>query len=417
MTPCMMNASASSGFSTPTCAILVERIGPYHLSRLSAVAARFHTVAVEFFGMDSTYAWDRVPTAAGFQRLTLLDESGSGAGCCHSLATKVSEALTHISPDVVAIPGWSSHGALAALKWCLNTGTPAVVLSASSSVGKRRARWKEAIKKRIVRLFSAGVGGGTPQAVYLNRLGIPRDNVFLGYDVVDNGYFAEKAAAARQDAPSLRRSLGLPDQYFLCICRFIEEKNLSTLLAAYAAYRRAAGAGAWKFVLVGDGPLKAQLLQQLEQSGLVDDVVLPGFKQYQELPPYYGLASAFVLPSVSETWGLVVNEAMATGLPVLVSNHCGCATDLVREGENGFTFDPRDTARLTELLTNVASPGVDLATMAESSRRIIARWTPDAFALSLQRAAAAASTAPRRRLLPTDQLLLNLLLGRQPQEP
>ena len=407
-----MNIPCSPPLSPLTCAVLVERIGPYHFSRLSAAAARFRTVAVEFFGMDSTYAWDKVSDAAGFQRLTLLDESEPGRRRGPSLAARVSEALTRIAPAVVAIPGWSSQGALAALKWCLQTGTPAVVLSASSETGRPRARWKEALKRRIVRLFSAGVGGGTPQADYLARLGIPRSHIFLGYDVVDNGHFAEKAAAIRRDAARLRRSFGLPEKYFLSVCRFIEEKNLPILLEAYAAYRRQAGAAAWKLVLAGDGPLKPRLLEQREQWGLGDDLLLPGFKQYEDLPAYYGLANAFVLPSFSETWGLVVNEAMAAGLPVIVSNHCGCATDLVRDGENGFTFDPRDPVRLASLLTRLASPDTDLAAMGKSSRDIIARWTPDAFALSLQRAAETACATVRPTPKPMDQLLLRLLMNR-----
>lgn len=406
-----------AGLPGVSCAILVDRIGPYHFARLRAAAARFQTIAVEFFGMDSTYAWDKVSGAADFRRFTLIGDAGTAR--THrtgpSLAARVSDALTQIAPAVVAIPGWSTQGALAALRWCLRSGTPAVLLSASSEVGRERAVWKEAIKRRVVRLFSAGVGGGTPQAIYLHRLGIPRDNTFLGYDVVDNDYFAEGASTARQNASALRQSLGLPEKYFLCICRFVGEKNLPTLLDAYAAYRRAAGDTAWKLVLAGDGPLKPQLLKLREQLGLIDDVLMPGFRQYHELPPYYGLAGAFVLPSVSETWGLVVNEAMASGLPVLVSDHCGCAADLVRNGENGFTFNPHDPATIAEHLARLASPQTDLTAMGECSRRIVAHWTPDAFAHSLECAVQAARVSPRRRARPADRLLLKLLLSRQPE--
>ena len=395
-----------------SCAVLVERIGPYHLSRLNAIAGRLPTFALEHFGMDSTYAWEKVSDAADFQRLTLLEHSKPGMRRDRALVAAVSETLTRVAPAVVAIPGWYSKGALAALNWCLQTGTPAVVLSASSEIGKQRTSWKEALKRRIVRLFSAGVGGGTPQADYLARLGIPRSNVFLGYDVVDNGYFTQGADDARRDTVDLRQSLGLPERYFLCICRFIEEKNLPLLLEAYAAYRRHAGAPAWKLVLVGDGPLKPKLLKLRDEFGLTEDLLLPGFKQYQELPAYYGLASAFVLPSLSETWGLVTNEAMAAGLPVIISNHCGCATDLVRDGENGFTFDPRDIVGLTSLLTKLASPETNLAAMGKSSREIIARWTPETFALSLQRAAEMAIAARPPVPKQFDRFLLWLMINR-----
>ena len=402
----------ANSISNPAVAVLCDRIGPYHFSRLTAVAARLRTVAVEFCGMDSTYAWSKVSETATFQRFTLLDRAEPRSRHDQALGAAVSEVLTRIAPSVVAIPGWYSKGALAALNWCLQTGTPAVVLSASSEIGKQRTSWKEALKRRMVRLFSAGVGGGTPQADYLARLGIPSSNIFLGYDVVDNGYFAQGADDARRDAVDLRQSLGLPERYFLCICRFIEEKNLPLLLEAYAAYRRQVGASAWKLVLVGDGPLKSKLIELREQFGLTDDLLLPGFKQYQDLPAYYGLASAFVLPSLSETWGLVTNEAMAAGLPVIISNHCGCATDLVRDGKNGFTFDPSDLARLTLLLTKLASPETNLAAMGKSSREIIARWTPETFALSLQLAAETAIAARPPTPNPFDRFLLWLMINR-----
>ena len=86
---------------------------------------------------------------------------------------------------------------------------------------------------------------------------------------------------------------------------------------------------------------------------------MPGFKQYHDLPAYYGLAGAFVHTSTVEQWGLVVNEAMAAGLPVLVSRNCGCAADLVQDGVNGFAFDPLDGDRMAALLTKVAGLSAD----------------------------------------------------------
>jgi SAM-dependent methyltransferase len=105
-----------------------------------------------------------------------------------------------------------------------------------------------------------------------------------------------------------------------------------------------------------------------------------------DLPKYYGLASVFVLPSLIEPWGLVVNEAMACGLPILASRSSGCAYDLVHEGENGFRFDPRDPEALAGLMLRMSSGEVDLQAMGNASRRIISQWTPATFASSLWRA-------------------------------
>jgi glycosyltransferase involved in cell wall biosynthesis len=282
-------------------------------------------------------------------------------------------------------------------------------MSASSAVGKHRSIWREAIKGRCVRLFSAGLGGGTPQLNYLASLGIPPERLFPGYDVVDNQYYATTADAAREQGEVLRQRLGLPEKYFLSSCRFIPEKNLPRLLQAYAHYRQRAGPGAWKFVLVGDGPLMPHVLELRDRLGLGNDLLLPGFKQYDELPAYYGLASAFVLASISETWGLVINEAMSAGLPVLVSDHCGCHCDLVVNGRNGYTFDPEDVAALSQRMGWIAQG--DLAGMGQASREMVARWSPETFATNLRRAVAKAQTAPHPRDL-TGLLLVQALLRR-----
>jgi len=237
---------------------------------------------------------------------------------------------------------------------------------------------------------------------------------------VDNDYFAQRADEIRSQKSVLREKHDLPENYFLSSARFIETKNLPQLLQAYARYRALdAKSGEksqraedpWSLVLLGDGPLRSAIHSQLSTLNLEGHVHLPGFKQYPELPAYYGLASAFIHGSSTEPWGLVVNEAMASALPVLVSNRCGCATDLVREGANGFTFDPRNVEELGGLMLRVAQlPNDRLEHMGKSGREIIANWGPGRFAQGLKAAGekAVAVGPPRANLM--DRLLLELLL-------
>ena len=228
-------------------------------------------------------------------------------------------------------------------------------MSDSARHDEPRRRPREAAKRRVVRLFSSGVVAGDLHKEYACALGLPAATVFAGYDVVDNKHFDRGARAARRAAARWRGRLGLPARFFLASSRFIARKNLLRLLDAYARYRRRAGAGAWGLVLLGDGELRADLERRIARADLAGQVILPGFRQYDELPAYYGLAGAFVHAATSEQWGLVVNEAMASGLPVLVSERCGCAPDLVSEGVNGFTFDPCDVDQLAGLMQRVAA--------------------------------------------------------------
>jgi glycosyltransferase involved in cell wall biosynthesis len=140
-------------------------------------------------------------------------------------------------------------------------------------------------------------------------------------------------------------------------------------------------------------------------------VLLPGFKQYPDLPAYYGLASAFIHASTTEQWGLVVNEAMASGLPVLVSNRCGCAQDLVREGVNGFTFDPYNVEEMANVMLRLTeTPKHRLTEMGDASRQLISAWGPERFARGLHDAAETALKNPPPIATVYDRLLLMALI-------
>jgi glycosyltransferase involved in cell wall biosynthesis len=311
-----------------------------------------------------------------------------------------------VGPDAVAIPGWSSAGALAVLAWCRDTRTPAVLMSDSVRRDGRHIAGKEWVKSRLVGLFSAAVVAGRPHVDYVVKLGIPPTHVFPGYDVVDNAHFKAGDDAARREATQTRSRRGLPERYFLASSRFIEEKNLERLLDAYARYLTGAGNNRWDLVLLGDGHLRAALERRIDALGIREHVGLPGFRQYGELADYYALAGAFVLASVSDTWGLVVNEAMACGLPVLVSDRCGCVCDLVKDGVNGFRFDPYDVDALASRMAELAGGVHDLAAMGRASREIIADWGPELFAESLRRAARLAREDPIGSTSMLDQALL-----------
>jgi glycosyltransferase involved in cell wall biosynthesis len=330
--------------------------------------------------------------------------------------------LDEIKPDAVAVPGWGYIDALAALQWSLLHRVPVVCMSDSMARDERRRWWKEIVKRRFIRCYSAALVAGTPHADYLVHLGMSADWIFQGYDAVDNEYFAQGAKEVRSQKSEVRRRCGLPEKYFLVPRRFIWEKNLARLLEAYALYRKKSEARSqksevgktkiWDLVLVGDGPLQSSILNFRSSLGLDACVHMPGFKQYKELPDYYGLASTVILPSVSETWGLVVNEAMASGLPVLVSSRCGCAKDLVQEGVNGFTFDPFNVEELAELMLKVSAVNFPLSAFGSQSQRIISNWGPERFAAGLKSAVdKAIEVGPVKPTL-VQKLILKALLAR-----
>jgi glycosyltransferase involved in cell wall biosynthesis len=392
-------------------AILFYRFGPYHHARLNAAGRLMSVWGIEACAQEEIYAWAKVEGAKDFARVTLTDHDRGGRAWRKELQRKMWQALDEIKPQVVVIPGWVFADALSGLWWCAKTRTPAVIMSESTAWDEPRRFWKEWIKGRLVKMCAGGLAGGTAHADYLTRLGLPSERIRLGYDIVDNDFFAAKAAASRADDAQLRKQLGLPAKFFLASARFIEKKNLFRLVEAYARYREQAGdSEMWDLVLLGDGPLREKLKSLVATLHLLDHVLLPGFKQYEELPVYFGLAGAFIHPSTTEQWGLVVNEAMASGLPVLVSNRCGCAQDLVQPGVNGFIFDPHQPAELAGLMQKIAAARFPLDTFGAASRRIIAGWGPERFGTGLKAAVLeAVKTRPRSPRL-WDRMILRSLL-------
>lgn len=392
--------------------ILLDRIGPYHDARLRQLSMACSVTAVEFSKIDRTYSWSSVAENGSYRVVTLFPDRDIKSVSASVLSTKMHAELTLLESDVVAIPGWSAPASLAALTWCAKTTTPAVLMSDSTYYDEPRALWKEWVKRQIVDLHSSALVAGTLHMDYVEALGLSRASAFTGYDVVDNLHFELAAERARSEAEVLRRKFRLPCHYLLASSRFIEKKNLFRLLAAYSEFRSHCDGNDWDLVLLGDGPLRAELLDYVDRMGLTGRVHFLGFRQYEELPVFYALAEAFIHASTTEQWGLVVNEAMASGLPVLVSNRCGCAPDLVRDGINGYSFDPYCVEQIAKRMIQVASDDCDRVAMAAASRRIIGDWSPETFVVGMLRAADAALSAPRPKFKLLDRALLWALMRR-----
>jgi glycosyltransferase involved in cell wall biosynthesis len=394
-------------------AIIFDNFGPYHLARLQAASAVCDLLAIEVAGQSAVYAWDNDAKAVNFSRVTLIERATSSDVSRAELIRRLEETLEKFKPAVVIVPGWASPAAWGSMRWCLRSNIPMVCMSESTAWDEPRTGWKEWIKRRLVRLFGGALVGGQRHRDYLVTLGVPEDRIFFGYDAVDNRYFGERAAEIGLRAEAMRQHYALPTRYFLASARFVEKKNLPRFLEAYSLYRASPNVPKpWSLVLLGDGALRPALELQRDVLGLREHVLMPGFKQIADLPAYYALAGAFIHPSTVEPWGLVVNEAMSCGLPVLVSNRCGCAPELVHEGENGFTFNPLDVNEMAQMMRKVSAADFPPKKFRQSSLKIISQWGPERFAQGVLRAVESAMAKSRVQPTWIDQALLGVLLRR-----
>jgi 1,2-diacylglycerol 3-alpha-glucosyltransferase len=358
-------------------AVIWTNFGPYHIARIQAMRALFEVRAIELASDERLYRWWRGQPDASSYTLT--------QGCWEDqravvVARKLWQLLGDIQPTVILVPGYASLPAVCAAVWGRTHGAETILMSESNYEDRPRGVLPELLKRALVTLlFDGGIVGGTRATSYLKRLGIPEEKIASGYDVVDNDYYASEAERCRTETGQS----GKPP-YFLFVGRLATEKNIPTLLQAHAQYLEFGGA--WPLVVVGDGPLREPLQEQAKVHLRNGKVIFVGHKYIQELPEYYAFAGCLVLPSTREPWGLVVNEAMASGLPVIVSSRCGCADDLVDHGSNGFIVDPENVSEIVAALECVSRMSEEgRMRMASRSRAVIAEYSPEVLAREIQR--------------------------------
>ena len=350
---------------------LVSRMGPYHVARFNKLAEHYSVTAIELWAQEEAYNIPLVASPILFQRITLFETQSAARQSIVMFRRAIHAALSTAQTQVVAIPGWGEPACILALEWAKNNSVPSIVMSDSKHDDVPRHAPLETIKKLLLKTFDSALVAGQLHARYLEKLGFAKEDIFFGYDCVDNEYFRIGSVLARERHGVVREKYSLPPNYFLACARFIDKKNLINLLRGYARYVNLCDKEPWHLVIVGDGPLRGKIQDTVTECGLSNYVRLPGLVQYAELPNYYGCADCFVHLSTTEQWGLVVNEAMASGLPVLVSKTCGCVPELVKEGENGYLVDPADVFQIGDFFYSLWRSPEKLQRMGKKSSELV----------------------------------------------
>ncbi len=283
-------------------------------------------------------------------------------------ARSVWRALNRIRPRVVIISGWYDVAGWTAWFWANLNGAGSILWAESNAFDLPRRSWRELPKRLFVNRCNSAHVFGTLNRDYLQQLGMARSRIYTGQAIVNTALFL--------NAPATQ--ISKPESITLLYCgRFSPEKNLPMLLRAFASLGQNAERPRMTLKLIGYGPLEDSLRQLANELGIAGLVDFAGKVRQTELPQLFRAADALVLPSTRETWGLVVNEAMLSGLPVAVSDRCGCAADLVRP-DTGWTFSPFDEPGLTQLLVRIAAtPRDDLKKMGLAAQLIAANYSPE----------------------------------------
>lgn len=324
-------------------------------------------------GFGVPFDWD-LPLLEGYEHTFLNNRSRHPdvlhfSGCD---TPEIADVIRRDRFDAVLVNGWNLRTYWQAERAAKRAGIPVLVRGDSRFQTRQRTAVrlaKEWIYPVMLRRFDAFLTVGVRNTEYLRHYGVPPDKIFRVPHAVDNDFFASRTDGARK-GPDPRKRFGLSDAatVFLFAGKFVDFKRPGDLLAA------AERASDLQVLMVGDGPLRASL----ESAALEKRVscVFTGFLNQGEISAAFAAADAIVLLSTDqETWGLIVNEAMAAGLPAIVSDQAGCAPDLIVEGKTGFTYPCANVPALRDQLRQLSSHRELLPQMSREARNHIAGFS------------------------------------------
>jgi glycosyltransferase involved in cell wall biosynthesis len=411
--------SAGSG-SAARLAIFTSHPIQYQAPYFRALAATGRVSPTVFFGsrhgldvsldvgFGTAFKWD-APLLDGYEHLFLenVARRPDVSRFTGVRAAGLRDALGRGRFDALLVLGWQTMAHVQAVRAAWELGLP-VLMRGESTLQRAPGTGVRGVARRLLwipvrqRLYRAAFDRvaaflviGTRNRDYYRSFGVSDDKCYWAPYGVDNGWFALAEPARSLARERVRRRMGVTDDtvVFASSAKLIARKRPADLIEA-VALARAEGVAAHA-LFIGDGEARSALERRAVEEGVSDATTIAGFVNQAELPAWYAAADALVLPSdARETWGLVVNEAMAAGLPVVVSDAAGCSPDLVQEAANGFTYPCGDVDALADRLTRIAALGATgRRRFGERSRAIVERFGVDVAAAAT---ASAVSTLTSR---------------------
>jgi glycosyltransferase involved in cell wall biosynthesis len=314
-------------------------------------------------GFGKTIKWD-TPLLEGYTSFFLKNYGRKSNPDNHFLDVfnpGVIKMIGRYKQAITVVNGWTYSSTLLAIFWSKILKRK-VWLRAENPLNQemRKPKWvlflKRIFLKRILFRFFVDkcLYIGTESGKFFRYYGLTDDRLIYTPYAVDNAFFSKTYDQWKDKTPELKRRLGLPEgsKIILFAGKYTPKKRPLDLLQAFQLM----GQPDCVLVMVGEGELRPEMEVFVTKEGLANKVVLTGFINQSEISLYYSVADVFVMCSgMGETWGLSVNEAMNFAKPVIVSDTCGCSTDLVKHGENGFIFKEGNIGELKNYLLKTLS--------------------------------------------------------------
>ncbi|MFB0563424.1 MAG: glycosyltransferase family 4 protein [Candidatus Lokiarchaeia archaeon] len=259
------------------------------------------------------------------------------------------KTINKFNPDIIIAAGYDSLASWESFIFCKIRKKPFILWNETTTLSVRSMKGLiRFIKRIIVANSDICIASGKKAKEYLLKFGVDEEKIICCINTLDSEKFYKRAWEYRKSINFNIERRKYPHLLLLFVGRLIKKKNVFTLLKAIEKLNdRDIG-----LLIIGNGLDKEHLKKYCAANNL-KNVYFEGFKQQEELPKYYALADAFVLPSIREEWGLVVNEALSTGLYILCSNIVGSSYDLIKENWNGILFEPSNINELADSIKKI----------------------------------------------------------------
>ncbi len=368
-------------------AFVWESFAPHHLERCHAcaerLAPRFSVHGIEIATYSAGYhPWRKGSDSEGVRKITLFPEAVREEIGTLRCAFRIVKTCLGIGARHVFLCNYESPAIFLSAVALRLLGRHIIVMQDSKFDDKQRHLLLELLKSVFYRPYHAALAAGERTKSYLRFLGFPEDRIYLGYDTISVARV--QRLAGTPPAPG-----GVPhgERHFTVIARFIAKKNIALALEAYALYcaQVAPHRTPRALRLCGSGELESELRRQAAELGL-ERVAFLGYVGEEAVARTLGSSLALVLPSIEEQHGLVVNEALAMGVPVLLSDNCGARDLLVRNGINGYVFEADNAQGLAYFLGLVDRDETEWARLARGTRRFLGAADAGFFVTAVERA-------------------------------
>jgi glycosyltransferase involved in cell wall biosynthesis len=353
---------------------------PYMVERFNAVIRRGNLDLEAWFGArtDPNRSWTIDESTWQFPHL-YLPRLGIGR---YKLSIPT-PALMAQSPDLL-VSLYASPSFLAGLRVAWWRGwLSALWVEVTFDAWVRRRPWKESLKRMIFRRVDGIITAGADGRAFVMGYGVPSERIHIARHVVDVKYFSEEVIKTQSARDSVRAELGLSGVVFIYVGRMWWGKGTRTLLAAYRSVERELP-GRVSLLLVGDGPEEDRIARIARADGL--NVKLAGFHQRVDMPLLYQASDVFVFPTLGDPYGLVVDEAMAAGLPVICTTAAGEIHERVIDAVNGYLVPPDSPEALAGAMRRLAHDSTLRSQMGVRSSEMIRPFTPDSWAAAFEKA-------------------------------